>query len=187
MNVHSLKAMGSELEKLSADLTPEARSQISNKNFALTAKQSKTGKPAYPIHDERHARAALGFVGMHGTPQEKSEVYKDVARKYPHLAANSSVPALKSLAKTAGPASFLAKKLGPDSPTGKFIGEHHHGFDLAGLGVLAAPSAHTLYEQAKNKSQGKKVNSKDVFHGAAEIGGLGLLAAPVAAAALKGH
>lgn len=72
--------------KIASDLTPEARAHIAPKNFALTAKQSDTGKPAYPIQDKAHARSALGLVGMHGDAKEKAEVYKDVARKFPELA-----------------------------------------------------------------------------------------------------
>lgn len=79
-----------------AALTPEGRAQVAPKNFALNADQSSTGKRSYPIHDEQHARAALGFVGMHGSPEEKAEVYKDVAKKYPGLAAKSSIPGLRA-------------------------------------------------------------------------------------------
>ena len=71
--------------KLAKDLTEEARQHIKPKNFAISAKQSDTGKPAYPIHDPKHARIALGLVGMHGTPAEKAEVRKDVAKKYPGI------------------------------------------------------------------------------------------------------
>lgn len=75
--------------KLAAELTPQARKEIAPKNFALTPSQSSTDAPAYPIHDEAHARAAIGLVGMHGTPEQKSEVYRDIVRKYPHLARGS--------------------------------------------------------------------------------------------------
>lgn len=92
-------ALIDELWKISADLSEHARAQLPKKDFALTAKQSDTGKPAYPIQDESHARAALGFVGMHGTLRQKQEVYRDIAKKYPHLAAKSSIPALKGMLK----------------------------------------------------------------------------------------
>lgn len=78
-------AMAEELLKSAAELTDASRGQVAKKNFALTSKQSTTGKPAYPIHDEQHARSALGFVSMHGTPEQKAEVRKDIERKYPHL------------------------------------------------------------------------------------------------------
>jgi len=93
------RALSDEYVKIAHELTTKARSEISSKNFALTGDQSSTGKKAYPIEDEEHARSAVGFVGMHGTPQQKSEVYKDVAKKYPQLAAHSSVPALHNLAE----------------------------------------------------------------------------------------
>lgn len=79
-------AFRDELTKIANELTPEARSHIAPKNFALSSKQSKTGKPAYPIEDKAHAKSALGLVGMHGSAKEKAEVYKDVARKFPELA-----------------------------------------------------------------------------------------------------
>jgi len=71
--------------KVAKVLTEGAREHIAPKNFAVSAKQSDTGKPAYPIEDKAHARAALGLVGMHGSPAEKAEVRKDVARKYPGM------------------------------------------------------------------------------------------------------
>jgi hypothetical protein len=74
-----------ELTKISTDLTEAARAKIKSKNFALTPSQSSTGAKAYPIHDRAHARAALGMVGMHGTPEQKAEVRKDVAKKYPGM------------------------------------------------------------------------------------------------------
>ena len=87
------------LGKTAADLTTAGREQIANKNFALSAKQSDTGKPAYPIHDKAHAANALARVKQYGTPAEKAEVYKDVARKFPELAARSSVPSVKAKVK----------------------------------------------------------------------------------------
>jgi bacterioferritin len=87
------------LDKTGSDLTTAGREQIANKNFALSAKQSDTGKPAYPIHDKAHAANALARVKQHGTPAEKAEVYKDVARKFPELAARSSVPSVQAKVK----------------------------------------------------------------------------------------
>lgn len=88
-----------ELGKIAADLTEAARDEIAPKNFALTPKQSDTGEPAYPIEDKAHAANALARVKQHGTPAQKSEVYKDVAKKYPGLAAKSSVPQVHAKAK----------------------------------------------------------------------------------------
>lgn len=101
-----------ELEKISVDLTTEAREHIKTKNFALSAKQSDTGKPAYPIHDKSHAANALARVKQHGSPAERAEVYKDVAKKYPELASRSDVPAVRAKAKHASPLNELREILG---------------------------------------------------------------------------
>lgn len=87
------------LGKVAAELTEAARDEIAPKNFALSAKQSDTGKPAYPIEDKAHAANALARVKQHGDSAEKAEVYKDVARKFPELAARSSVPAVQAKLK----------------------------------------------------------------------------------------
>jgi hypothetical protein len=88
--------------KQAAELTEAARDKIAPKNFAISAKQSDTGKPAYPIEDHRHAANALARVDQHGSSQEKSEVYKDVASKYPDLARHSSVAGVRDKVKHAG-------------------------------------------------------------------------------------
>ena len=87
--------------KVGSALTEAARDKIKTKNFALSAKQSDTGAPKYPIEDRRHAANALSRVGQFGSPKEKAEVYKDVARKYPDLARHSDIPAVKAKAKHA--------------------------------------------------------------------------------------
>lgn len=69
----------SEKEKKAADLTPGARAQVSESNFVFPEQRK------YPIHDKDHALAALGMVGMHGTPEEKSAVRAAVEKKYPGL------------------------------------------------------------------------------------------------------
>lgn len=97
---HELAEIG-DFTKVAKELTTEAREHIKSKNFALSAKQSDTGKPAYPIEDKAHAENALSRVGAFGSPKEKAEVYKDVAHKYPDVAAHSSVPALHEKAKAA--------------------------------------------------------------------------------------
>ena len=95
-----------ELEKIghskkeAAELTEAARDKIAPKNFALSAKQSDTGAPKYPIEDKAHAANALARVKQHGTPAEKSEVYKDVAAKFPELAHRSSVEAVREKTAT---------------------------------------------------------------------------------------
>jgi hypothetical protein len=82
--------------KTSSDLTEAVRARIKPKNFALSAKQSDTGKPAYPIEDRRHAANALARVKQHGDSGERAEVYRDVAKKYPEMASHSDVPEVKA-------------------------------------------------------------------------------------------
>ena len=94
-----LSHVGPALTKIAKELTTEGREHIKSKNFALNAKQSDTGKPAYPIHDKAHAANALARVKQFGSPKEKSEVYKDVARKFPELAARSDVKAVRDRVK----------------------------------------------------------------------------------------
>jgi hypothetical protein len=72
-------------EKTASPLTEQAREHISKKNFAVSAKASNTGKPAYPIEDKAHARAALGFAAMHHDKKDLAEVRKDVAAKFPGM------------------------------------------------------------------------------------------------------
>ncbi len=181
-----VQMVAGEYDKVAADLTAGARAHIAPKNFALSKGQSSTGKPAYPIHDEAHARSALSYVKQHGSPDQINEVYKDVAAKYPHLAAKSSVPGLREMHEKGG--SLMAqvgqKILGPRgmaagqglaSRVGTHLAQHGEKYDLAGLGLLAAPAAAGL-------AQGK-----DKAHNAAELGGLGLIAAPVAAGLMRGH
>jgi hypothetical protein len=74
-----------ELDKIAKDLTEAAREHIAPKNFAVSAKASNTGKPAYPIPDKAHARAALGFSAMHHDKKDAAEVRKDVAAKFPGM------------------------------------------------------------------------------------------------------
>ena len=113
-----------ELEKIGSDLTASAREHIAKKNFALTPKQSDTGKPAYPIEDKAHAANALARVKQHGTPEQRSEVYKDVAKKYPELAARSDVSALRE----------RVKKATIENTIGGFLGAQHAAGESRGLG-----------------------------------------------------
>lgn len=124
------KSAAARLRKAAADLTAASRDQVAKKNFALSAKQSDTGKPAYPIHDKAHAANALARVKQHGSPAEKSEVYKDVARKFPELASKSSVPALKAKEKSSEmslPPTAMGQQSAPPQPTplmGAAAGQH---------------------------------------------------------------
>lgn len=82
------------MAKAAAELTEAARDKIKPKNFAVPAKKSDTGEPKYPVEDKRHAASALTRVRQFGSPAEKSSVYKAVAKKYPEMAAESSIPAV---------------------------------------------------------------------------------------------
>ena len=75
----SLDAFADEMVKIGAELTVSSRSKIKTKSFALPDERR------YPIHDEQHARSALGFVAMHGSAEEKARVHAAVAKKYPGL------------------------------------------------------------------------------------------------------
>lgn len=193
--------------KLATELTADARSHLAPKNFALSAKQSDTGKPAYPIEDKQHARSALGFVGMHGSPSEKSEVYKDVARKFPDLAAKSSVPALRSKEKDSNmgqngmqglPGVVDNMKMG-GLMNYMSNGAGEHKTEIAGLGVLAAPAVDRMQAVARARLSGEKgeaaVHKRQLMgetgHALTELGGLGMLTGPsiahLRALAQKGH
>ena len=164
-----------ELQKIAADLNTSGREHIKAKNFALTPRQSDTGKPAYPIHDKAHAANALARVKQHGTPAQQSEVYKDVARRYPELAARSDVPALKAKAKHAGSLS----KLRPEAA------------ELAGLGVLAVPGLDTVQAKIRSRKNPHDWEKKRLMgegtHAALDVAGLGVLGADTVRKALRGH
>lgn len=72
-------SLSDELVKIATELTDKSRSKIKTKSFALPEERR------YPIHDEQHARSALGFVAMHGSAEEKARVHAAVAKKYPGL------------------------------------------------------------------------------------------------------
>lgn len=78
----------------------------------------------------------------------------------------------------------LAKGKGIAGRVGQHLERNSHAYDLAGLGVLAAPSAVELGSEAQKARKGGKVNRGAVGKGLAEVGGLGILAAPVAASML---
>jgi transketolase len=84
------KSFLDELSKISADLTADARDDLKTKSFAIPKGRH------YPIEDKAHASNALARVDQNGNPKEKSQVYAAVAKKFPGLAAKSSVPAVKA-------------------------------------------------------------------------------------------
>lgn len=81
----SYRHLVSVMSKHADALTDAARQKIKEKNFAVPSEKK------YPIHDPSHARAALSLVSAHGTPVEKAQVAAAVTKKYPVLAARSSV------------------------------------------------------------------------------------------------
>jgi hypothetical protein len=87
--------MASLEEKLAKVLTMKGRVRIKEKNFAIPSGKGPGGTGKYPIHDAQHAKSALTFVRRHGTPEEKSQVYAAVAKKYPGLAGRSSVEGVR--------------------------------------------------------------------------------------------
>ena len=103
-----------EAPKVANVLTEHAREEIKPKNFAIPK-----GKH-YPIENETHARNAIARVDQFGSPSEKNQVYSAVAKKYPGLAARSSVPAVKAKEKDScmknAEANFkeAAKKINPE-------------------------------------------------------------------------
>jgi len=93
---------------------------------------------------------------------------------------------LLEISKEGGVISNAAKSLGVKGKLLSHLDRHAHAYDLAGLGVLAVPSALGVAKNIQQARSGKKVEG--LGHNLAELGGLGLLAAPVAAQmALKRH
>ncbi len=99
-----------------------------------------------------------------------------VKAKHPHLVKD----------KAASVADYMGRALGTESRIGKHLVDHAHGYDLAGLGILAAPAAHNLGHQAVNAASGKDVDKTEAAHAGLEIAGLGTLAAPIAFKAMHG-
>jgi hypothetical protein len=169
-------AFALQLVKAAAELTEGARDRVASKNFAISARQSSTGKPAYPIEHASHARAALSMVSAHGTPDQKREVVNDILRKYPALARRSKVVAD---VKEAGALGRLGGVL--RSP-----GAREHLPEIAGLGVLAIPGLDTLQARARAHLSGDKSTAGtekrrllgEGAHAGLDVGGLGILMAP---------
>jgi hypothetical protein len=77
------------IEKIARELTTKARKKIPTAQFALKKRR------AYPIHDRSHARNALARVSAHGTPEEKAEVRRRVAAKFPGIGQENGPPSGK--------------------------------------------------------------------------------------------
>lgn len=162
------------LIKEGAELTPEARSKLPKKDFAVSASKSNTGEKAYPIPDEQHARSALGFARMHGDAADYARVRAKVEKKYPGL--------IQKKAAALPPAPGLFQRLG----RGLASEAGTHKAELAGLGILAVPGLDQLQAHGRaaiagdyNKDGVKKREVlPHVTHPLMETAGLGVLAAP---------
>lgn len=93
--VRVARLMAEQDAKLAADLTQAGRDHIKSTNFAIPKGNGPGGTGKYPIEDKAHASNALSRVDQFGSSGEKSKVYAAVAKKYPGLAARSSVPAVR--------------------------------------------------------------------------------------------
>jgi hypothetical protein len=76
-----------------ARLTAKTRAQIPKREFAVP------GTDGYPIDTKGRAKAALGLVGMHGSPAEQAQVRSAVARKYPGIEQSKGPQAKKTGSK----------------------------------------------------------------------------------------
>jgi len=69
-------------------VSKEKRESLPKSDFGLPskAKGESKGKPGnYPIDTPGRARSALSRVSQHGTPAEKAQVRRRVAKKYPDI------------------------------------------------------------------------------------------------------
>lgn len=126
-----------------------------------------------------------------------AKIRKDVAKKYPDLVSKEkdgnmgmgtmgpSSGALPGMVggpvggmgtKISSLSETLGKTLGPGSTVGRHLLAHPQAYDLAGLGVLAAPSIDTIHHEL----QKPKSDKREIAHAGIELAGLGTLAAPVA-------
>lgn len=111
--------------------------------------------------------------------KDKSGVYHDVVRRFPRLVEKK--------------ASMLSSVGGGLRRFGNQLHKHEDAIELAGLGALAVPGLDTMqahvragpgaseHQIAKKRLLGEKT------HAGADVGGLGVLAAPIVAKKLLGH
>lgn len=125
---------GRILAKMAAALTEGQREHISMNNFALPH-GGPNGKPAYPVEDPKHARLAVSMVDTHGSPSEKSKVHALVAKKYPALAARSSVP---DVAEKGHKALSKAAEANKEAGIGASLATAGQKALTAGKGMLAS-------------------------------------------------
>lgn len=80
-------------KKKGGPLTTKQRAAIPKGDFAVPGgSKSSGGKPAYPIPDKVHARAALGFSAMHGNSADIAAVKAKVKAKFPDMNVNNKKP-----------------------------------------------------------------------------------------------
>lgn len=171
-----MHAFVNEFLKISAELTTAAKKELPRGSFAVGASKSNTGEKAYPIPDRQHAASALGFAKMHHDSADLSAVRAKVKAKYPDM--------LKSAfgKEAANLLGRLASEAGA------------HKAELAGLGILAAPSLDEAQAHARAALHGQYnkegIKRREILPHAAkpisELAGLGILAGP-SAAHLLGH
>jgi hypothetical protein len=191
LGLRVMQAMREEYEKIAAELTAETRADLPKKDFAVSAKKSNTGDKAYPIPDRQHATSALGFAKMHGDSADLAAVRAKIKAKYPDMLDKAAfVVAVSSLGKEAANLlSGIGSKLAPLA--GEAAG---HKAELAGLGILAAPSVDSLQAHARAAVSGdygaEGVKKREVLPHAvkplSEVAGLGILAGPSIAHLAKG-
>lgn len=89
-------------EKAAAALSAHERTKVPKKDFAIPekaeGKDEKKKSGNYPIPDRKHARAALGLVGMHGSSEERAKVRAKVRAKYPDMVKSPDMGKSASLA-----------------------------------------------------------------------------------------
>ncbi len=61
-----------------ARLKAKTRNELPDSDFAGPGR-------SYPVEDKKHARIALGLVGMHGTSALKARIRAKVHRKFPDI------------------------------------------------------------------------------------------------------
>jgi len=179
LELRSVQSMRQEYEKIAAELTAETRADLPKKDFAVSAKKSNTGDKAYPIPDRQHASSALGFAKMHGDSADLAAVRAKIKARFPDMLGKEAANLLSS----------LGSKLAPLA--GEAAG---HKAELAGLGILAAPSVDSLQAHARAAAGGdysaEGVKKREILPHAvkplSEVAGLGVLAAPSIAHLAKG-
>jgi len=125
---------GRFLAKTAAPLTLNAREHIADKNFAEPKADGPGDTGKYPIPDAKHARSALGLVGMHGSDSEKSKVRAAVAKKFPGLEKTDKTAGILGTALNAGKAALPA--VGNALSAGKSLATS--AYKSGGLGQVAS-------------------------------------------------